>query len=207
MLREALAAPSLHRSRIFETRIVAVLFAAALLFLQSTWGAGGWFPQTLRWVGYAAIIVCVLGRIWSAAYIGGQKSLIIVDRGPYSVTRNPLYVFSFFGVAGIGLSTGMATVAVVMAVAFALYYRKIVAREEAHLAARHDATYDDYLARVPRWFPDFSLWREADQAMGLPRNVYLAARDAAAFFLALPLFAAIGALQGAGILPVLLRLP
>lgn len=199
--------PDLHRSRIVETRVVAVLFAVALLFLQSPWGSDGVLPLALRWLGYVLIIVCVLGRTWSAAYIGGLKARVIVDRGPYSVTRNPLYVFSFSGALGIGLSTGMVTPAVFIGIIFAVYYRMIVAREEAFLASRHAGEFNDYIARVPRWFPKFSLWREADEAMGLPRNVYLAARDASGFFLAPPLFLGIAWLQDAGILPVLLRLP
>ncbi len=201
------AKATLHRSRIAESRIAAVLAGLVFLFVQSRWGVAGDFPAALKWAGYPALIVCVLGRTWCAAYIGGLKGRTIVDRGPYSATRNPLYVFSFIGLAGIGLSSGMLSATVVLAVAFALYYRMIVAREETFLKERLGAPYEEYRAKVPRWIPDFSLWREADQPMGLPRNVYLAARDSAAFFIAPPLFMAIGALQDAGVLPVLLRLP
>lgn len=199
--------PEMHKSRIRETRIVAILFAAALLVTQSPWGTDGYLPQALRWVGYFLIIICVLGRTWSAAYIGGHKARIIVDLGPYSVTRNPLYVFSFIGTVGIGLCTGMATPALAIGTIYAVYYRMIVAREEEHLTARHGEIYRDYAARVPRWIPDRKLWREADEPMGYPRNVYLAARDASAFFLSWPMFALIGWLQNMEILPVLLRLP
>ncbi len=198
---------NLHRSRIAETRIAATLAGLVLLFVQSRWGTGGAIPVALKWAGYLALIVGVLGRTWCAAYIGGLKSRTVVDRGPYSATRNPLYVFSFVGLAGIGLSSGMASATIALAVAFAVYYRMIVAREESFLKERLGKPYEDYCAKVPRWIPDFSLWREADQPMGLPRNVYLAARDSAAFFVAPPLFMAIGALQDAGVLPVLLRLP
>ncbi len=197
----------MHKTRIKETRIVAILFAATLLVTQSLWGTDGLLPQAFRWVGYFLIIICVLGRTWSAAYIGGHKARIIVDLGPYSVTRNPLYVFSFIGAVGIGFCTGMATPALVIGIIYVVYYRMIVTREEEHLAARHGQIYRDYVARVPRWIPDFKLWREADEPMGYPRNVYLAARDASAFFLSWPMFAAIGWLQNLEILPVLLRLP
>ena len=196
-----------YRSRITETRLAALVVLLALLFLQSRWGAGGWQPQAVKWLGYPLLVVGVLGRTWCAAYIGGRKSRIIVDRGPYSVTRNPLYVFSFIGLVGIGFSSGMVTIALASAVLFAVYYRRIVASEETYLAERQGEVYADYLARVPRWFPNFGIWREAEEPMGMPRSVYLAARDAAAFFLAPPLFALIGALQDSEILPVLLRLP
>jgi protein-S-isoprenylcysteine O-methyltransferase Ste14 len=199
--------PAMHKTRIKETRVVAILFAAVILISQSLWGTDGIPAQALRWVGYFLIIICVLGRTWSAAYIGGHKARIIVDLGPYSVTRNPLYVFSFIGALGIGCSTGMVTPALVIGAVYVVYYRMIVAREEEHLTARHGEIYQAYVRRVPRWIPDFKLWQEADEPMGYPRNVYLAARDASAFFLALPLFAFIGWLQKIEILPVLLRLP
>jgi protein-S-isoprenylcysteine O-methyltransferase Ste14 len=199
--------PAMHKTRIKETRFVAILFAATLLVTQSPWGTDGLLPQALRWVGYFLIIICVLGRTWSAAYIGGHKARIIVDLGPYSVTRNPLYVFSFVGAVGIGFSTGMVTPALVIGTVYVVYYRMIVAREEEHLTARHGEVYRDYVARVPRWIPDRKLWHEADEPMGYPRNVYLAARDASAFFLSWPMFAFIGWLQNMEILPVLLRLP
>jgi len=201
------ALPAMHKSRIKETRVVAILFAAAVLVSQSLWGAEGLPAQALRWAGYFLIIVCVLGRTWSAAYIGGHKARIIVDVGPYSVTRNPLYVFSFIGAVGIGFSTGMVTPGVVIALVYVVYYRMIVAREEEHLTARHGEIYQAYVRRVPRWIPDVKLWQEADEPMGYPRNVYLAARDASAFFLAWPLFAFVAWLQKIDILPVLLRLP
>jgi protein-S-isoprenylcysteine O-methyltransferase Ste14 len=199
--------PAMHKTRIRETRIVAGLFAAVLLVTQSPWGTDGLLPQAFRWLGYFLIILCVLGRTWSAAYIGGHKARIIVDVGPYSVTRNPLYVFSFVGALGIGFSTGMATPALVIGTIYLVYYRMIIAREEEHLLARHGEIYREYLQRVPRWIPDFSRWREADEPMGYPRNVYLAARDASGFFLAWPMFALIGWLQNMEILPVLLHLP
>jgi len=199
--------PAMHKTRIKETRVVALLFAAVILVSQSLWGSDGVPAQALRWAGYFLIIICVLGRTWSAAYIGGHKARIIVDLGPYSVTRNPLYVFSFFGAVGIGFSTGMVTPGVVIALIYVVYYRMIVAREEEHLTARHGEIYRDYVRRVPRWIPNFKLWQEADEPMGYPRNVYLAARDASAFFVAWPLFAFVAWLQKIEILPVLLRLP
>ncbi|MBE9552586.1 MAG: isoprenylcysteine carboxylmethyltransferase family protein, partial [Proteobacteria bacterium] len=158
--------PAMHKTRIKETRFVAILFAATLLVTQSPWGTDGLLPQALRWAGYFLIIICVLGRTWSAAYIGGHKARIIVDLGPYSVTRNPLYVFSFVGAVGIGFSTGMVTPALVIGTVYVVYYRMIVAREEEHLTARHGEIYRDYVARVPRWIPDRKLWQEADEPMG-----------------------------------------
>lgn len=195
------------KTRIRRTRAAAIVFVLALLFVAPSWGRHGPVPELLRWTGYAALIAGVLGRVWCSAYIGGRKSQLIIDVGPYSMVRNPLYVFSFVGLLGIGLSTGMLTVTVLLAAVFAFYYRGVVRGEEVYLTARHPKEFADYVKRVPRWIPDFGAYREAQEPMGLPRNVLLTVTQSAAFFLAFPLFALIAWLQGAGLLPILLRLP
>jgi len=195
------------KTRIRRTRSAAIVLVFVLLFVAPVWGRHGPLPEILRWTGYAALIAGVMGRVWCSAYIGGRKSQLIVDVGPYSFVRNPLYVFSFVGLLGIGLSAGMLTVTLFLAIVFALYYRGVVRGEESFLTARHPEEFADYVRRVPRWIPDFSRYREAEEPMGLPRNVLLTITQSSAFFLAFPLFSLIAWLQEAGLLPVLLRLP
>lgn len=195
------------KTRIRRTRVFTAALLVALLFVAPLHGRDGVVAETLRWTGYLALIVGVMGRVWCAAYIGGRKSQLIIDVGPYSMTRNPLYVFSFTGLLGIGLITGMLAVAAFLLVVFALYYRGVVAGEEAYLAQMHPQEFAEYVRRVPRWIPDPSLYREAAEPMGLPRNVLITIRESSVFFLALPLFSLIGWLQDAGMLPVLARLP
>lgn len=195
------------KTRIRRTRSAAIVLVFALLFVTPVWGRHGFLPEILRWASYVALIVGVMGRVWCSAYIGGRKSQIIVDVGPYSFVRNPLYVFSFVGLLGIGLSTGMLTITLFLAIVFALYYRGVVRGEEVFLASRHPDEFADYARRVPRWMPDLGKYREAEEPMGLPRNVLLTITQSSAFFLAFPLFALIGWLQEAGLLPVLFHLP
>ena len=195
------------KTRIRNTRVAAAVVLLALLFVAPVWGRNGAVAQSLHWTGYLALIVGVMGRVWCAAYIGGRKSQLIIDVGPYSMTRNPLYVFSFVGLSGIGLATGMMTVTALLGLAFALYYRGVVAGEETFLKGRHPIEFGDYMTRVPRWVPRPSLYREASEPMGLPRNVLITIRESSVFFLALPLLALVGWLQDFGILPILIRLP
>jgi len=156
---------------------------------------------------YLLLILCVLGRSWCSVYIGGRKAKLVVDGGPYSVVRNPLYVFSFIGVLGIGLASGTATLPILMGAAFALYYSFVVREEERVLTAKFGQEFVEYLNRVPRWIPDFSLWHDVRRAEIDPRTVLITMRDSVWFFAALPAFELIEWLQMAGHLPILLRLP
>ena len=44
--------------------------------------------------GVILILVCIVGRTWCTLYIGGNKKRELITAGPYSVVRNPLYVFT-----------------------------------------------------------------------------------------------------------------
>jgi protein-S-isoprenylcysteine O-methyltransferase Ste14 len=91
------------------------------------------FHEGVEAFGLAVIAVCIVGRAWCSLYIGGRKKAEIVDRGPYSVSRNPLYVFSFIGAFGMGAQTGSITLALLFLVLTVAVFYATVRREEAWL--------------------------------------------------------------------------
>src|SRR6476620_4215864 len=112
--------------------IVAVCILAAL---SHTFGGETSVHEALEAAGLAMIGVCVIGRAWCSLYIGGRKKAQIVDRGPYSISRNPLYVFSFVGAFGMGAQTGSVTIAVLfLLIAVGVFYLT-VRQEEGWLSA------------------------------------------------------------------------
>jgi len=202
------AAPTvLLKARRQHTTWFILLACAMLLFTGSTWPEQSLVHEGLEIIGALAVAVCVLGRVWSTAYIGGRKDREILAIGPYSIVRNPLYVFSFIGTVGVGLESGSLTVPAFLMVAFAVYYRRVVEREELFLLGRHGSLYAEYALRVPRWIPDFRLWNSPSEIILKPANLLCGIRDTSMFFLALPLLELLDRLQMAGILPVLLRVP
>src|SRR5690606_40050349 len=73
------------------------------------------------------IVVCVIGRTWSSIYIAGHKVQTLVMDGPYSISRNPLYVFSIIGAAGAGAQLGSIVLA--LAAGFVAWIRSEERRE------------------------------------------------------------------------------
>ena len=68
----------------------------------------------IEWFGIFAIILCIFGRTWTSLYIGGRKNRALLTKGPYSVVRNPLYVFSILGAAGAGAQLGSVISSVII---------------------------------------------------------------------------------------------
>ena len=123
--------PVRHRGT--HARYLLLALLPPIVLTQSIWAEGGLMREGLEWLGYVAVVVCVLGRAWCSAYIAGRKNSELVDRGPYSLARNPLYGFSAIGLTGIGLQTGSLTWAALLLLGCCLYFGIVVRREESHL--------------------------------------------------------------------------
>lgn len=193
-------APALQLATIQKLRKVAIAIAligllALSVVSQSIGGIDSRWHESVEAVGLAAIIFSIVGRAWCTLYIGGRKKAEIVDRGPYSISRNPLYVFSFVGAFGMGAQSGSLVIAAAFVVAAVLVFHLTVRREEAFLLREFGQSYADYLARTPRFWPHFSLWRDADELTIRPSLFLLTIRDGLVFLLAIPLFELIDAGQ------------
>ncbi|RUU91493.1 MAG: isoprenylcysteine carboxylmethyltransferase family protein [Mesorhizobium sp.] len=153
--------------------------------------------------GIALILIGIGGRLWSILYIGGRKSAEVVTTGPYSVMRNPLYFFSTVAAVGIGTQTGSAIVAVASAVLCAAAFHIVTLREERHLTTVLGAPYKDYVARVPRFFPNPRLYRDQAEVTFTPRIFNHTLRDGLMFLVSIPFFELIESGQESGVIPVL----
>jgi protein-S-isoprenylcysteine O-methyltransferase Ste14 len=145
--------------RILVSRLFAAAFFGALLVTASRL-EGSIVADLLFFTGLALVGVATIGRLWCSLYISGHKNAELVTVGPYSVTRNPLYFFSFIGFVGVGFATEMLTFAAAMAAFFAVVYPLIIAREEAVLEAKFADAYRAYRDRVPRFFPNAASYME-----------------------------------------------
>jgi len=186
---------------------VGVLGVIAIAMLTRSIGGDGELHDGVEALGLAMILVCIVGRAWCSLYIGGRKKAEIVDRGPYSISRNPLYVFSFLGAFGMGAQTGSISLALLFLVLTVAVFYATVRREEAWLSEAFGPVFAAYVARTPRFGPDFSKWRDDDMLEIRPQFFLATLRDGLGFLIAIPLFELVEKLQDSGWLAPLLHLP
>ena len=187
--------------------LAALPFAAAFLATGPLMPEGSAAEEGIELLGLGLIVLAVLGRTWCTLYIGGRKKRAIVDVGPYSLSRNPLYVFSVLGALGIGMTSGSVGLGLLLAGFTFVVFDRVVRREEAFLADRFNGAYVRYRARTPRWLSLRSRWKDAPRVEVRPGLVLTTFRDASLMLLALPLVEGIEALHSLWHLPVLLYLP
>jgi protein-S-isoprenylcysteine O-methyltransferase Ste14 len=196
---------SVQMARKLGLLVTLATFAALFFFCGPRWSFV--VHETMRWIGAGLIFVCIGGRTWCSLYIGGRKTHELVTTGPYSVSRNPLYVFSIIGALGIGAQFGAGSVVILAGVCAWLVHIIVVRQEERLLLAEHGEPYARYLAEVPRFFPRFSRWKNVEMLEVRPRTVARTFVDACLFLAAIPVAAAFDLLHSLGLLRVFLTLP
>ena len=189
--------------RIAWSRAVVALVVVLVLFNAPGTLAPGWLLELSEMLGYALLVAATLWRIWCSLFIAGSKNGELAGSGPYSVVRNPLYVGNFLGLVGFGFAVEQPLIAIVLGGAFALFYPSVVAQEEANLLRIFGERYRDYCARVPRWLPDWSLYREPETLGISPRYVRKAILDAMWFLWAFALWEFVEELHKLQLLPTL----
>src|SRR6476659_8685326 len=112
-----------------------------------------------RVVGAVLLAVFVLWNGWTlsvmaanrTAVLPGGATRVVLDRGPFGLSRNPLYVGLIVLDVGLALlwPSGWALIGVPIGVAL-LSWGAIVP-EERYLRATFGTEYDDYRRRVRRW--------------------------------------------------------
>lgn len=145
---------AISRRRLVDTRAFCFVMVILYLMSRSAWHEiGGPIAHLLTPLGIVLAAIGALGRLWCSSYLAGNKNTRLVTFGPYSLTRNPLYVFSFVGGLGITITTETLTIPVLFVIWFALYYRGVISTEEAHLRGTHTNEFRDYQRNVPRFWP------------------------------------------------------
>ena len=194
------------RRRVVHTRVFAAgIFA--LLMLSGNRVENGAARGLLDLAGLGCVTISAFGRVWASVYISGYKTGTLIDSGPYSVTRNPLYLFSLIGAAGLGITSGSILIFALLTCLFAFYYPAVIRREEASLERIHGPEFRSYEERVPMFFPKFSLFSEPDTYLLNTKQFRRALIDASYFIWIYGGLVLVMRLREVGILPTLFKIP
>ena len=148
------------RVRVFPPGIYLIALGVGFLLqwayplsLGGSWNAAG------RVVGYILVATGALLMGSAVALFRGagttpnptRATTTLVFRGPYRVTRNPMYVGMTAITCGIGLAALTSWTVVTALVAAWVTQRLVIAREERYLQQKFGGPYVDYTRRVRRW--------------------------------------------------------
>ena len=95
-----------------------------------------------------AVVTMRAGR---ASIPTSEPTDAIVTRGPYGLSRNPIYTAMLALLVGVGIWTDYAAFLLLAAVSAGLLWWGVISREERYLGRKFDAEYRAYKARVRRW--------------------------------------------------------
>ena len=197
-----------QRTRKWMLRGFLGLTLVPILFIDSYWySRGSPLYDAVETFGVVLIVACIFGRTWCSLYIGGRKKRELVNSGPYSLTRNPLYLFSLLGAFGIGAQSGSLLIAGWFAVATFLIFYSVVGNEERFLAQQFPQEFPTYAARVPRFWPRIAGWRDVDELVIRPKLMRQTFVEACLLLISIPAADILETLQRDGIIPVLALLP
>ncbi|SEP81754.1 Protein-S-isoprenylcysteine O-methyltransferase Ste14 [Loktanella sp. DSM 29012] len=184
--------PANQRKRIRLLRGLALLLVPLVLFTTSAWGDESIMAEVLEPLGALVVIAGVLGRFWAMLYIGGRKNGMVMQDGPYSMCRHPLYLFSTIAATGLGIMLGSIVLAVVIGGLTYVVLMQTAQKEEEFLRAAFPDTYATYAERVPLIVPDLSLFSTPEEVTFFVSNMRTNMADALVFLAFIPLAEAIG---------------
>ncbi len=140
-----------------------IALGAPLLFgLLVTAAAGDPFapaPGGSRVVGVVLLVVFGIWNGWTltvmaanrTAVLPGGATRVVLDRGPFRLSRNPLYVGLILLDVALALLWPSVWALIGVPVGVALLFWGAIAPEERYLSSKFGAEYDDYRRRVRRW--------------------------------------------------------
>ncbi|WP_323021133.1 isoprenylcysteine carboxylmethyltransferase family protein [Pararhodobacter sp.] len=185
-MNETAVQPFDQRIRYWMVRVAFLACLPVILLGVPVWWSG--IATLLKLLGTLLIIAAILYRFWAILYIGGRKNQRVVQEGPYSMSRHPLYFGTTLGALGFGLMLGSILLAALFGALTLAILVATAAREERFLRAEFGPDYEAYASRVPnRVLPVPGLFTTPAEVTFVPKILRTNGGDALGFLLVLPL--------------------
>jgi protein-S-isoprenylcysteine O-methyltransferase Ste14 len=103
-------------------------------------------------IGLALAILAIRRfRLAGTSVVPREPSTVLVVKGPYQFTRNPIYIGFVLLYFGLAIILTSLWVLVLLIPVLIVLQRGVVEREEIYLERQFGEAYRKYQARVPRW--------------------------------------------------------
>lgn len=127
-------------------------------------------------LGFLFILLGEFLRLYSVSFIGPKSRTRgkgtgdhLIQEGPYSFSRNPLYLANFLIAFGFSCYSGKLWFVLFSSLLFFIQYHYIIIFEEVTLAKKFPKEYPSYCKKVSRLFPkSFSGFEDLE----MPRNFF-----------------------------------
>ena len=154
----------IEKIRVPLTKFLGVVFIVLVILSRSAWEES--VPIVTSILFFTSIIlvaIASLGRLWCSLYIAGYKTKVLITKGPYTISRNPLYFFSLLGAIGVGFGTETFIFPVIILIVYSIYYPFVIKSEEVKLHAIYGKEFEMYMDTTLGFFPKISKLVEPDK--------------------------------------------
>ena len=147
------------------SRILAICLLFLLVITQDPVLLQAKWNILMGFLGLILVSIAAFGRVWSSLFIGGRKNKELIQSGPYSMLRHPLYMFSAIAMIGLGLASCNSLVLICLLLGFVIYYPGVMLTEEEKLYKKHAEEFNTYYRKVPRFVPNFFIYQQPEHVV------------------------------------------
>jgi len=141
---------------LFAPALIAIIFSRPLI------EDGSIADLAMYVTGWLFFTLYMMFRLWATLYVGGRKDSELQTEGPYSITRNPLYVGTFCLALSTACFYKSLSLIVLILIGFIIYSRLVIKAEEGVLEDIFGEQFRRYCERTPRFFPSFARYHSPD---------------------------------------------
>ncbi|MCG3177783.1 MAG: hypothetical protein BIFFINMI_00103 [Phycisphaerae bacterium] len=198
---------SIRKLRVRLLRLVFVPYVIAPFISRPPWPRGSAMDTVFEWAGYGLMLAGLFLRMWAIFFIGQLKSRELVTEGPYSLTRNPLYIGTFAIAIGAAFAFDNLIMLMIALLVIVPLHVVVAIEEEKRLESLFGIPYDVYRRRVPRFSFSFRSYERPETLCVSTSAIRRAAIDTFVVLLIPPLADLVELLYAHHLLPMLLEFP